>query len=184
VDPRAGLDSVVRRNSQLLWGIEHPIIQLVAQCYTIELSRLVASVSKPNIMGIHTSREASLLSYRMAEEMLKNIKECKGEFYWVVDSHCFCSENLWNKSCWVSVASFLIHFRDISFSLVIRLWAGRPGFDSRQRLAYFSLRHRVKTDPGSHPAPYPVGTAGSPGVKWPSREADHSSPSTAGVKNA
>jgi hypothetical protein len=47
----------------------------------------------------------------------------------------------------------------------------------------FSLRHRVQTDSGVHPATYPVDTGGSsPGVKRPGREADHSSPSSAEVK--
>jgi len=47
----------------------------------------------------------------------------------------------------------------------------------------FSLRHRVQTASGAHPASYPVGTGGSQGVKRPAREADHSSPSSAEVKN-
>jgi hypothetical protein len=47
----------------------------------------------------------------------------------------------------------------------------------------FSLRHRVKTDCGSHPAFYPMTTGVlSPVVKRPGREADHSPPSSAEVK--
>jgi hypothetical protein len=47
----------------------------------------------------------------------------------------------------------------------------------------FSLHHRVQNGSGAHPASYPVGTRGSlPGVKRPGREADHSSPSSAEVK--
>jgi len=42
----------------------------------------------------------------------------------------------------------------------------------------FSLHH------GAHPAPYITGTRCSyPGVKWPGHEADHSSPSSAEVRN-
>jgi hypothetical protein len=42
VGPRAGLDAVVKRkNSQPLSGLEHLIIQPVAQRYTAELSRLL-----------------------------------------------------------------------------------------------------------------------------------------------
>jgi hypothetical protein len=48
-----------------------------------------------------------------------------------------------------------------------------------------SLHYRVPNDSGAHPASYPMGTRGSfPGAKRPDREADHSSPSSAGVKNA
>jgi hypothetical protein len=62
------------------------------------------------------------------------------------------------------------------------LQAGRPGFDSRQKLG---LLHR------STPAPRPtqphirwVPGALSLGVKWSGREADHLPPSSAEVKNA
>jgi hypothetical protein len=49
----------------------------------------------------------------------------------------------------------------------------------------FSLRHRVQTGSGVHPASYPMGTGAlSLGVKWPGREADHSAPSSVKVKNA
>jgi hypothetical protein len=47
----------------------------------------------------------------------------------------------------------------------------------------FSLHHRVQNGSGAHPASYPRGTRGSfPGVKRPGHEADHSSPSSAEVK--
>jgi hypothetical protein len=47
----------------------------------------------------------------------------------------------------------------------------------------FSLHHSVQTASGAHPASYPMGTRCSfPGVKWPGREADHSPPSSAEVK--
>jgi hypothetical protein len=42
----------------------------------------------------------------------------------------------------------------------------------------------MQRDSGAHPASYPMGTGGfSPGVKRPGREADHSLPSIAEVKN-
>jgi hypothetical protein len=54
------------------------------------------------------------------------------------------------------------------------LRAGRSGFDSRQGAGNFSLRHRVQTSSGAHPASYPMGTRGCfPGGKeaeawsWP-----------------
>jgi hypothetical protein len=50
----------------------------------------------------------------------------------------------------------------------------------------FSLHHRcVQNGSGAQPASYLMGTRGSfPGVKRPEREADHSPPSSAEVKNA
>jgi hypothetical protein len=48
---------------------------------------------------------------------------------------------------------------------------------------YFSLHHRVRKGCAAHPASYPLGTRGSfLGVKRPGREADHSPPSSAEVK--
>jgi hypothetical protein len=47
----------------------------------------------------------------------------------------------------------------------------------------FSPHHRVQTGSGAHPASYRMGTRGSfVGVKCPEREADHSLPSSAEVK--
>jgi hypothetical protein len=49
----------------------------------------------------------------------------------------------------------------------------------------FSLHYRVQNGSGAQPASYPMGTRGSfPWVKRPEREADHSPPSSAKVKNA
>jgi hypothetical protein len=49
----------------------------------------------------------------------------------------------------------------------------------------FSLHHRVQNGSGAHPASYPMDTgAFSLAVKRPGREADHSPPSSAEVKNA
>jgi hypothetical protein len=49
----------------------------------------------------------------------------------------------------------------------------------------FSLHYRVHNGSGAHPASYTTGT-GDPslGVKWSGREADHSPPASAEVKNA
>jgi len=49
----------------------------------------------------------------------------------------------------------------------------------------FSLRHRVQSGFGVHPASYLMSTKGSSlGVEQPGRQADHSLPSSAEVKNA
>jgi hypothetical protein len=53
------------------------------------------------------------------------------------------------------------------------------------RARNFSPHHRVQTSSGAHRASYPVGTRDSfLGVKRPGREAGHSHPSSAEVKNA
>jgi hypothetical protein len=49
----------------------------------------------------------------------------------------------------------------------------------------FSPHHYVQNGSGAHPASYSMGTRGSfLRVKRPGREADHSPPSSAEVKNA
>jgi hypothetical protein len=49
---------------------------------------------------------------------------------------------------------------------------------------YFSLRHCVQTGSGAHPASYQMDTGGSfQEVNRPGREADHSLPSSAEVRN-
>jgi hypothetical protein len=49
----------------------------------------------------------------------------------------------------------------------------------------FSLHYCVQNGSGAHPASYPIGTRGSfPKGKVARREADHSPPSSAEVKNA
>jgi hypothetical protein len=47
----------------------------------------------------------------------------------------------------------------------------------------FSLHHRIQNGSGAHPPSYPLGTSDSfPGGKAAGREADHSPPSSADVK--
>jgi hypothetical protein len=52
------------------------------------------------------------------------------------------------------------------------------------RAGNFSLHHRFQTVSGAYTASYPMGTTEGPfpGVKQPGREADHSLPSSAEVK--
>jgi hypothetical protein len=55
-------------------------------------------------------------------------------------------------------------------------------FPAREKNCY--LLHSVQTGCGAHPASYEMGTTWFPaGVKCPGREADHSSPSSAELKN-
>jgi hypothetical protein len=68
--------------------------------------------------------------------------------------------------------------------IVTELRAGRPGFDSRQVMKFFSIHH-VQAGPGPTQPPVQwVPRALSPGLKRPEREADNSPPSSAEVKNA
>jgi hypothetical protein len=68
---------------------------------------------------------------------------------------------------------------------VARLRDGRPEFDSRQALGFFSFRQGVQNGSGAHLVSYPMSTEdSSTGVKRPGHEADHSPPSSAEVNNA
>jgi hypothetical protein len=50
--------------------------------------------------------------------------------------------------------------RGSSVSIVTRLGAGRPEFDTRQELGFFLILHRFHTGSGAHPASYTMGTVG------------------------
>jgi hypothetical protein len=76
-----------------------------------------------------------------------------------------------------------VRSRDSSVGIETGYGAGRPGYDSRQGQE-ISLLHCVQTGSGAHPSSQPMGTGGSfPKVKRQEREADHSPPSSAEVKN-
>jgi hypothetical protein len=75
----------------------------------------------------------------------------------------------------------------VNFAVSIALGYGLDDWGSRVRFpagtGNFPLHHRVQNGSGAHPASYPMGSRGSvPGVKWLGREADHSPPSGAEVK--
>jgi hypothetical protein len=74
---------------------------------------------------------------------------------------------------------------DSSVNIVTRLRARWLGFNSRQRQRpfLFAIASEPSLGPTQHPIKW-VPKALSLGVKWPGREADHSSPSNAEVKNA
>jgi hypothetical protein len=60
--------------------------------------------------------------------------------------------------------------RDSSVGIVTRLWAGRPGLDSRQE-RNCSLVHNIQTGSEAHPASYPMDMGRSfPGGKADGRE--------------
>jgi hypothetical protein len=61
---------------------------------------------------------------------------------------------------------------------------GGGGSSSPGRVKIFSLLYIVQTGSGVHPTSYKMGTGGSfPEVKRQGREADHSPPTSAEVKN-
>jgi hypothetical protein len=60
------------------------------------------------------------------------------------------------------------------------LRTGRPGFDPRQEALDFSSSLCIQTSFGAHPASCTMGTGGK---MQPGRDADHSPPSSAEVKN-
>jgi hypothetical protein len=74
--------------------------------------------------------------------------------------------------------------RSVGIALCYRLDDRGSRVRFPERAGNFSLHHRVQNGSGAHPASYPMGTRDSLGVKWPGREADHSSPSSAEVKYA
>jgi hypothetical protein len=83
----------------------------------------------------------------------------------------------------------LLSFKSRDSSVGIARGYGLDDRRSRVRVpagaGNFSLHHRVQIGSGAHPASYPMGTRGSyPGGKAAGREADHSPPSSAEVKNA
>jgi len=49
-------------------------------------------------------------------------------------------------------------------------------------MGIFSIRHRIQTGSGAHPASFPINTGGSyPEIRRPGREDDHSPPSSAEI---
>jgi hypothetical protein len=98
-----------------------------------------------------------------------------------------------NNKC-IFIASHVVKRRnDFAFtwsrdsSICITLGYGPEDRGSRVRFpagaGNFSLHHRIQNGSGAHPTSYPMGTRGSfLWVKQPGREADHSLPSSAEVK--
>ena len=60
---------------------------------------------------------------------------------------------------------------------------GRSGVRIPRGRDIFLFSNTVQTAPGVHPASYSIGTAVLPGLKLLERDADHSPPSSAQVKN-
>jgi hypothetical protein len=74
----------------------------------------------------------------------------------------------------VEKSKWMKRSRDISVSVVSRLRAGRPAFNSRQGQDILFVCLHVHTGSGAHTNSYLIGTRGSsPGVKWSGSEAGH-----------
>jgi hypothetical protein len=87
----------------------------------------------------------------------------------------------------IDLITVLLQVKRHDSSVGIALGYGLDDWGSRVRFpagaGNFSLHHRVQNGAGSHTASYPMGTSSSfPGIKRPGREADHSLPSSAEVK--
>jgi hypothetical protein len=109
---------------------------------------------------------------------LKKIQWPHWEFYrWFWNKFIF--KHLWsiltnNSICGVRVAQS-VYWQATSWTIGVWFLVGARDF---------SLLYSVQTSSEAHRASYPVGTGGlSMGVKWSGREADHSPPSEASVKN-
>jgi hypothetical protein len=63
------------------------------------------------------------------------------------------------RACWYGCLPYLVNIMswDTSVSTVIKLWAGRPGFESRQKEG-LSIHHNVQRGSGAHPASWPEST--------------------------
>jgi hypothetical protein len=103
---------------------------------------------------------------------------CRWSYVWRDKFYILClfsfNEHI---NCWMQGSSV---------SVVIRLQAGRPRFDSWRRHRRNSfLRHRVQTGSGLHPASYLMGTGGSfAGNKAAGSWSWQLTPSSAEVKNS
>jgi hypothetical protein len=102
---------------------------------------------------------------------------------------CDVSKETRNKFIIIAFLNVLSSGKSRDGSVGITLGYGLDERGSRVRFptgaGNSSLHHRVQTSSGAHPASYPMCTRGSfLGVKRPGREADHSPPSSADVKNA
>jgi hypothetical protein len=82
----------------------------------------------------------------------------------------------------IIIIIIIIRSQDSSVGIAMG-WSAGVRFPVRARDFY--LLYSVQTGSGAHPASYPMGTGvQSPGVKLPGSEADHSTPSSAEVKNS
>jgi hypothetical protein len=83
-----------------------------------------------------------------------------------------------------TICLYSAYFRKVEVGYSVWLQTGRQGFDPRQRRKDFPLAC-VQTSSGAHPASYPMCTGGPfPGGKARlGRDADHSPPFSAEVKN-
>jgi hypothetical protein len=92
---------------------------------------------------------------------------------------------LYSTTCNFHSCVFSLKSRDSSFGIATDHWLDDRMIGVRFPVGSgnFSLRHFIQTGSGAHTASYPMGTRGSfPEGKAAGREADHSPPSSAEVK--
>ena len=105
-------------------------------------------------------------------------------FFFKRNCSFYCKSGLLCMLCVPPASNMERHFahgvsRDSAVSIATRYWLDGPVIESRWG-ARFSAP--VQTGPGTHPAPYTMGTGSFPGVKRPGRGVDHQPPSSAKVK--
>jgi hypothetical protein len=84
---------------------------------------------------------------------------------------------------WIHLAQDTDRSRDSSVGIALGYGLDDRGSRVRFPAGNFSLHHLVQTSSGAHISSYPMGNRGTfPEVKRPGREADHSPPSSAEVK--
>jgi hypothetical protein len=86
---------------------------------------------------------------------------------------------IWNR--YINIYNFILNilFLDNTVGLATRLWAGRPGFISRQQQEAFLSFIASRPALGLTQPPHPVHT----GIKRPGCEADHLPPSNTEARN-
>jgi hypothetical protein len=124
-------------------------------------------------------------------------ENCKWALWMIFISACGSLQEGWNlwrpvslhsqPKCQMNRICLMVALkgnRDNSVNIVTRLRTGCPGFDFQKGRGLFLFATASRTDLGPIQPPI-MGTAAiSPRVKRPGREADHSPPSSAEVKNA
>jgi hypothetical protein len=112
----------------------------------------------------------------------------RGDLHW---STPLCGNNVFTEHSCASKDLSLHNRKDAAYmvrdnlvGMPTTLWAGRPGFDFRQgqEIFVFSTASRTALGPTQPPIQWVLRTL-SPWVKQSGREADHSPPTGAEVKN-
>jgi hypothetical protein len=133
------------------------------------------------VMNISFRKELAPCTDSLSNSPLIWLKRCRRtptiESYFICGLTVYKYNHRWTSHEWVLIGSTMIS----QYSHMLR--ARRPRFDSLQEQEIFVVSS-VLTGFGAHPASYPVDTEGLyPGIERQGREAGHSPPCSAEVKN-